>query len=554
MSSWDLSCLDWQDRLRSGKSLVPDLPHLNVAEADRAVSYFNSLCLPDVSGQPMMRDACGDWFRDAVRALFGSWDAPAKKRHISELFVLVPKKNSKTTNGAALMLTAVLMNQRPQAEFLLVAPTKEIADLAFRQVIGMIHADAYLSGRFHVQEHIKCVTDKTNKAFLKVKSFDPSVVTGSKPCGVLIDELHDMSSASYADRVIGQLRGGLVSQPEGFMVTITTQSERPPAGVFKSELLTARMVREGKLQSPILPILYEMPSGVDWRDVRNWPLVLPNIGRSIDIDRLKVLFEQAQAKGKEEVARWASQHLNVEIGLALVSDRWAGADFWETQARQGITLEHILDRSEVIEIGIDGGGLDDLLGLNITGRDRETKEWLTWGRAWAHPSVLERRKSEVGRFTDFSIDGDLVLVERIGDDVQEVAEICAQVYESGLLDKIGVDPSGLGGILEALEEVGIPKDVVIGISQGWKMTGAIKTAERKLAEGALVHGGQPLMAWCVGNCKVEPRGNAIIITKQASGTAKIDPVLAMFNAVTLMSLNPDPPIGVGVDYESFYAV
>jgi phage terminase large subunit-like protein len=79
---------------------------------------------------------------------------------------------------------------------------------------------------------------------------------------------------------------------------------------------------------------------------------------------------------------------------------------------------------------------------------------------------------------------------------------------------------------------------VVGITLCWKLSGAIKTAERKLADRTMVHGGQALMAWAVSNARVEPRGNAIIITKKASGTAKIDPLMAAFNAVAWMSANP----------------
>ena len=536
--SWRTACPDWQNKIRSGASLCPPLP-LDAKMADKALAVFNRLRLPDVPGNPTLAEAGGDWFREIVRALFGSYDAETQVRHIRELFILCPKKSSKTTYSAALLLTAVLVSPRPRGEFLFIGPTQEISDLAFKQAAGMIEIDPVLSAKCLIQHHVKKITYRPTGAFLKVKSFSPSVVTGSKPSGVLIDEIHVMGEMNNADRVIGQLRGGLISQPEAFLVNITTQSERAPAGVFKAELMKARKVRDGSLSASILPILYEFPPGIDWRDTSNWWMVTPNRGKSITVERLIEDYGQAQASGEEELRRWASQHLNVEIGLALMSDRWAGADFWEPQARPPITLQTVLSECEVVDIGIDGGGLDDLLGLAVLGRRKEMHEWMLWTHAWAHPSVLERRKSEASRFHDFSEDGDLTLVKQIGDDVTEVADIVAEVEAAGLLDKVGVDPSGLGGILEAIHDAGVPPEKIIGISQGWKMTGAIKTAERKLAEGVLVHGGQPMMNWCVGNAKVEPRGNAVIITKQAAGFAKIDPLMATFNAVTLMSLNPE---------------
>jgi phage terminase large subunit-like protein len=225
--------------------------------------------------------------------------------------------------------------------------------------------------------------------------------------------------------------------------------------------------------------------------------------------------------------------------MALRSDRWVGADYWEQAADKALTLEELLMRSQVVVIGIDGGGLDDLLGLAVLGGAEKDRQWMLWSKAWAHVSVMERRKGEASLLQDFSDAGDLVIYEEFGQDIAEIAEIAQYIDNKGLLHAVALDPYGVGAIVDALDEVGISgQDRIVGISQGWKLMGAIKTAERKLADKSLRHSGQPLMAWAVANAKVEPKGNAIIITKQASGCAKVDPLMAAFNAIALMSTNP----------------
>lgn len=544
----DLSCVDWRARLRDGRSLVPALQLPDPAAGDRAVAVFNRLRLADVPGTPAMGEAGGEWFRDIVRALFGAVDPITKARLIRELFLLVPKKNSKTTNGALLMLTALLLNERPNAPFLLTAPVQKTAEEAFSAIAGAIALDPVLERKLHVRDHLKQIIHRESKAKLEVMTFDPAIITGRKVVGALIDELHVLGKMPRAAKAMVQLRGGMAPFPEAFLATITTQSDEPPVGVFAEDLERARAVRDGTRTSPVLPVLYEFSMEEQaapdkpWRDPANWHMVTPNAGRSIELERLVSEAKDEEEKGPTSFRIWASQHLNIQIGQALAMHGWPGAEFWEAQAER-VPLDTLLERCEVITAGVDGGGLDDLLGLALVGRERGTGRWLLWTRAWAHPSVLERRKSEAERFRGFARDGHLVLVERIGDDVDEVAEIIGRVERAGLMNLVGVDPAGIGQVLDALASAGVPAEKVVAVSQGWRLSGAIKTAERKLAAGEMVHDDQPMMAWCVGNAKVEPKGNAMLITKQASGTAKIDPLMAAFNAIELMSRNPEAKSG-----------
>lgn len=542
MPEYSTACLDWQERIREGRSIIP--PPIFPEEAESALAVMRELRIVDAPGSPTIGEACAPWVMELAAAIFGSYDSESGRRLIKEVFVLVSKKNSKSTVAGAVMLTALVRNWRQSAQFVILSPTVEVATNSFAPARDMVQKDEDLDTLMHVQGHIKTITNRESNATLKVLAADSNTVGGLKAVGVLVDELHLFGKVSTAENMFREAFGGLASRPEGFIIYLTTQSDEPPSGVFKQKLDYARAVRDGKIVDPgFLPVIFEHPDDMvadgSALKLENMWMTNPNMGFSVDQAFLDREYKKAEQAGPESLRGFLAKHANVEIGMNLRTDRWPGADYWQQQAR-GVTLDEILARCDVIDVGIDGGGLDDLLGLAVAGRDDATREWLCWHRAYAHPSVLERRKSEAARFQDFARDGDLMLVERVGDDLDDLAQIVSRIEESGKLDKVGIDPAGVGGILDALVQAGIPADKVVGVSQGWRLGGAIKTTERKLAEGGLVHDGSPMMAWCVGNAKVEPRGNSILITKQASGFAKIDPLMALFNAVSLLALNPAP--------------
>ena len=540
---WDTSLPDWEDRIVARKSLVPDLP-LNDAMAEKALRIFKRLRCPDLIGMPRYGEICDAWVFDLVRAIFGSYDPETRRRALREFFLLIPKKNGKSSIAAAIIVTAAILNERPEAELLLIAPTMTIAKIAFKQAWGIIRADMDLEALFHVQSHLRMITHRVTRAEIAIKAAQGDVITGGKATYTLIDETHEFASSSRAEGVFLELRGALASRPDGFLMQITTQSKEAPAGVFRQELEKARAVRDGRMKLPMLAVLYELPATMQkkWQDRVTWPMVNPNLGRSVDEEFLVDQLTVARENGAHSLAMLASQHFNVEIGIGQ-GGAWVAAQFWAAAARAGTTLDMILRDSDVAVFGVDGGGLDDLLGLALIGRHRESKRWMGWTHAWAHPEVLRTRKEIAPRLRDFAAAGDLTILEEDDPtgDIIGVADVIERVKDAGLLPEagaVGLDPYGVSAIIDELAGRGIEDDQMVAVGQGSRLSPEIWGIERKLKDGTFVHCGQKMMDWVMGNARIEQRGSAVLITKEAAGRAKIDPLIAILNAFKLMSRNP----------------
>ncbi|MGF2881837.1 terminase large subunit [Acinetobacter johnsonii] len=548
--SWSTSCPDWEEKIIKGKSLIPCEP-LFPHEAEMALEVFKSLIVTDVIGQPTMGEITRPWVFEFVASIFGAYSEDDSRRLIREFFLLIPKKNSKSTLAAFIMLTALIMNDRGSAELIILAPTKEVADNSFNPIRDAIKADDELSELLNISEHTKTITHRSTNATLKVVAAESNTVGGKKASWILIDELHLFQKNAGAASMFREATGGLASRPEGCVIYLTTQANEQPCGVFKQKLDYARDVRDGiKENNKFLPLIYEFPK--QWIEdgehlkKENFHIPNPNYGTSVDPVHLEDDFDQSRDGEETDFRDFLAKRLNVEIGINLRANRWAGAEYWLEQSKE-IKLEQLIEQSEVITLGIDGGGLDDLLGFSALGRLKaDPRIWWLWNHAWANKVALERRKENIPKYQDFEDEGSLTIVEKVGEDIDDLALIAKQVYDSGKLNKIGLDPLGLGGLLDGLLDVGIPQESMFAVPQGHKLMGYIMTTERKLAEGNLYHAGQDLMTWCAGNARVVMVGNGMRITKQDSGIGKIDPLIATFNAVALMSLNPEP---TNKDYE-----
>jgi phage terminase large subunit-like protein len=551
---WTTSCPDWESRIIARQSLVPFEP-LFPEEAEAALQIMRDLRLVDVPGRPTMGEASLPWVFDLPKALFGSYDAESGRRLIRFFLQSVAKKNTKSTSAAAIMVTALIRNWRDSGEFYILAPTREIADNSFNPARDMVRADNDLHQLLHVQENFRTIKHRNTGAFLKVVAADSETVGGKKTIGLLIDELWLFGKRANAEAMIREAMGGLASRPEGFVIYLTTQSDFAPAGFFAQKLEEFRGIRDGKINDPrSLPLIYEFPRWMiesgEYRNPENFYIPNPNLGASVDEEFLVDEAAKAERAGKSSQINFEAKHLNVQVGLALRADSWAGALVWDRGLEEGLTLDEVLNRSEIVTVGLDGGGLDDLLGVAVLGREKGTKRWLAWAHALISDIGIDRRKANIEYYDQFEREGDLTKftytapVDGVpvinAENIRWVVNLVKRILDLGLLAQVGVDAAGIGAIVDALNDIGVTQDAdkLDAVRQGIALMGAIKTIEIKLADYSFRHSGSPMLQWCIGNLKVIPTRTAMMVARDEAGFGKVDPAMALFNAAHLMSLNP----------------
>ena len=317
------------------------------------------------------------------------------------------------------------------------------------------------------------------------------------------------------------------------MITVTTHADTPPSGFWADELKKARAVRDGEVQlAGYAPVLYEPPKALldddqAIYDPKTWAFGNPNLDVSVSGEWLEKSFEDAKLAGNDEVNRWLSQHANIEVKThRLVDAAWSAAKLWPAAKSKLVAdLDDLLDAAEYLTLGIDGGGLDDLLSLCVIGKLQGGK-WVAWQKSWIQVKGVATRSGNEGLYSDFESAGDLDICNA-GDDVEGLVQLISYINSRADVFAVGVDPAGIAAEIAAqLVSAGIPREKLVQVPQGFRLGPAMISIGRRLNENKLHHTGQPLFDWAMSNAQLNERG----FLSKADTHGKIDPVIALLCA------------------------
>jgi hypothetical protein len=238
----------------------------------------------------------------------------------------------------------------------------------------------------------------------------------------------------------------------------------------------------------MLPVLYEFPR----RCRRTGGLARPEELADGDAERRALDHDRAPGRGVRDARRRRGRAARVGVAAPEHRDRpraalgrWAGATSGSSRARDGITLDESSRAARWSTSGSTAAAWTTCSACGV-GRDREDA---------ASGSLVARLGAPVGAraaqvrgaaLPDFEADGDLTIVEKIGETSTRSRDRGA-VEDAGCSDKVGVDPAGIGGVLDALVDAGIAAGEGRRHLAGLEADRRDQDAERKLAEGALMH-------------------------------------------------------------------
>jgi len=499
-------------------------------EAEYAIGFIETCCTFSQGSMAGKSFILEDWQKAIVANLFG-WRRPNNTRRYRKMLLFLGRANGKSELAAAIICFILFTEQEAGAQIYSAAAKRDQTRFIFDPVRKMIAASAEMSSRAGVFKRSIVVEDRSYMTI----SREATTEHGGSTHLAVFDELHAQPDRELLDVI----ETSMIKRTEPLLL-MTTTSDFERESVCNTEHEYASKVAQNSIDRGLgiddmsyLPVIYEATLEDDWESPEVWRKANPNLGVSIQEEKLRVLATKAR-----EMPTFLNTFLRLHLNVRTSQDvRLIPMDQWDNSS-QSIDLESL--KGKQCWGGLDLSTLKDLSALSWVFRDDSNDVYTAIMRFFCpRDEAMKRDKAGVPYMT-WARQGLITLTDGNSIDYRTIRKQINDDAKLYKIQEIGFDPYNASHLVTELgEEDGF---TMVEVRQGMlSMSPPTKELLRLLQQGAFRHGGNAVLRWNASNVSGKTDSAENVKPDKKTSNEKIDGIVAAIVALSRAMVAGEKP-------------
>lgn len=440
-------------------------------------------------------------------------------RRFRRVYIEVPRGSGKSTLSSGVALYCLLADHEPGAEVYSFATTRDQAKIVFGDAKVMAEHNPALRERFGLQVLANALYVPSTNSTFQAKSAEGSTLDGLNTHLAVVDELHAHKTRAVYDVVetsLGKRRSSL-------LWCITTAGFDTSGICYEVRTMCTKVLSRLADDETQFAIIYTIDDGDDWSSMEALEKANPNWGVSVRPEVITSLLQKAKTL-PSAINNFKTKHLDV---WCSARSAWLDMRAWKRCETTGLELSDF--EGQPCFIGLDIGSKSDLtvktylFPFEEDGKDK----YALFCECWLPSKAIET--STNSQYSGWVRSGYIQETDGAMTDLNVIEESIREDLSRFDVQTVTYDPWQATQIATSLSDEGAPmlecRFTVQNVSD------PMKTLEALVIDGRIVHDGNPVMAWMMGNVEARIDAKDNIFPRKERHENKIDGAVAAILAL-----------------------
>lgn len=440
-------------------------------------------------------------------------------RRFRRVYIEVPRGSGKSTLSSGVALYCLLADHEPGAEVYSFATTRDQAKIVFGDAKVMAEHNPALRERFGLQVLANALYVPSTNSTFQAKSAEGSTLDGLNTHLAVVDELHAHKTRAVYDVVetsLGKRRSSL-------LWCITTAGFDTSGICYEVRTMCTKVLSRLADDETQFAIIYTIDDGDDWSSMEALEKANPNWGVSVRPEVITSLLQKAKTL-PSAINNFKTKHLDV---WCSARSAWLDMRAWKRCETTGLELSDF--EGQPCFIGLDIGSKSDLtvktylFPFEEDGKDK----YALFCECWLPSKAIET--STNSQYSGWVRSGYIQETDGAMTDLNVIEESIREDLSRFDVQTVTYDPWQATQLATSLSDEGAPmlecRFTVQNVSD------PMKTLEALVIDGRIVHDGNPVMAWMMGNVEARIDAKDNIFPRKERHENKIDGAVAAILAL-----------------------